>query len=264
MRFLTLLIAIFSHSLLATDLAILDKNNFIVNNPKSVSVDKKTPNVHPISNFHVNRIVTPFKRPSIMMDSVQGIAHKQKGNVIYLSTTTSRRIAAFIAETGNESEAISVVLIPKKIPPQEIVIGERFSTGSVVAKNFEKSQPRINTIKEVLAILAKGDMPTGYIAQNVNSQYLPGCKQSGLSFDFYSGQLISGGHYLVSIGVVQNTSSGVIELKENNCHAKNVVAVAAYPATTLLPNERSEVFVMYNRERKYTADTPRKSLLDKE
>ncbi|WP_413694390.1 hypothetical protein [Psychromonas sp. KJ10-2] len=124
------------------------------------------------------------------MDSVQGVTHKQKDNVIYLSTTSNRRIAGFITESGSESDSISVVLIPKKLPPQEIVIGENFSMGTTVAKNYERSQPRIDTIKDVLATIAKGDMPKGYIEQRLNSDYLPSCEQVGLAFDFYSGQLL--------------------------------------------------------------------------
>ncbi len=217
-----------------------------------------------ISNYHVNRIVTPFKNPSLKLDSVQGVTHMKRGNVIYLSTTSQRRIGGFITELGNESEAVRVIFVPKRIPPQEVVIGGQYNNGTSVARNFERSQPRIDTLKEVLATIAKGEIPRGYAEQNLNATYLPNCNQKGLTFNFFSGQLLSGGYYMVSIGVVENTSSNVIELLENNCHSMGVVAVAAYPETTLIPHGKSEVFVMFNRANNRSSVKPRQSLLGKE
>lgn len=216
-----------------------------------------------ISNYHINRIVTPFKNPSIKLDSVEGVAFKQKGSVIYISTNSSRNIGAFITEKGDESNAINLILEPKRLPPKEIILsGGRFNA-NIVARKFERSLPRTKTIKAVLSGIAKGEIPTGYVQESVNAMYLPVCSQDGLNFDFYSGQFFSGGDYVVSVGVVKNTSSKIIELKENKCFREGIVAISAFPKTTLGPNDKAEVFVMFQRERvsyKETRST-RKSLI---
>ena len=226
-------------------------------------VEKKA-ELYPISNYHVNRIVTPFRSPSIKLDTVEGVTYKQQKNVIYISTTSDRRIAAFITEQGDEAEAISLILLPKKLPPQEIILGQSLTGGSIVARKFEKSHPRISTIKEVLAIIAKGDIPVGYLEQNVSAQYIPMCAQNGLNFNFYDGQFFAGGDYMVSVGVVTNISEDIVELKENYCFSEGVVAVSAFPRTSMLSGQKSEVFVMYQRvkEMSRSINSKRASLIE--
>ncbi|WP_413694391.1 hypothetical protein [Psychromonas sp. KJ10-2] len=68
---------------------------------------------------------------------------------------------------------------------------------------------------------------------------------------------------MVSIGVVTNISKQTVALLENSCHSAHVVAVASYPSTTLIPNERSEMFVMFERVNERTSYKKRVSLLDK-
>lgn len=222
---------------------------------------EKAPEIYVVSNRHINRIVTPFKNPSLKMDKVQGTASQTKGNVLYFSTNGEDRVAAFITEKGDESKAINMVLIPKPVPPQEIVLGDSATFGAEVARNFERSYPRNKVISSVLNSLAVGQLPTGYTEQNLNALYFPECSQEGLQFDFHRGQFFSGGDYVVTVGVVENASSEVVEFKENNCYRDGVAGVSAWPNHTLVPNQRSEVFVMFYRQKPVMKQTARKSLL---
>lgn len=229
-----------SSSVFATQMATIGTNESVENGPE----------LHVISNSHVNRIVTPFTNPSLKMDSVGGIAYKQEGSVIYLSTTKDKNanIAAFVTEKNDESFAIPILLKPMSVGPQQIHLAKNTSNnGSQLARKFERSYPRNETIRRVLSALGKGDLPDGYTLGAINTKYLPECKQKGLSFDFYRGQLASGGDYVVTIGLVENVTKETIEFRENNCMAPNVVAVSSYPEVNLLPNEKTEVFVMYYR-----------------
>lgn len=215
-----------------------------------------------ISNRHVNRIVTPFNNPSIKMDNIGGVSYKAKANVLYLSTTSDQPIAGFITETGDESSAIKVVFKPMSMSPQEIILGHT-TAGSAIARKFERANPRDTTIQTVLSTLAKQNLPAGYQIGPVNSSYIPECNQDGLLFDFFKGQFVSGGDYVASIGTVTNTSNQIKEFTENNCYKDGVIAVAAYPTQVLLPNEKSEVYVMYYRDKPVVTSTPsRKSLLE--
>lgn len=242
----TLSALVFSANALSTQFASLAED------PAFKSSDAGKPEVHTISNSHVNRIVTPFVNPSLKMDSVGGVAYKQQENVIYLSTTkgNTNNIAAFITEKGDEGVAIPVVLKPMPVGPKQIQIGASNSfSGSAMAQRFERNYPRDETIERVLHELGKGELPVGYSLRGVSAKYLPKCAQNGLTFDFYRGQLASGGDYVVSIGTVRNSSKRVIEFKENNCRTSDVVAIASYPETELKPNQVSEVFVMFYRNK---------------
>ncbi|GAM71770.1 incF plasmid conjugative transfer pilus assembly protein traK [Vibrio sp. JCM 19236] len=212
----------------------------------SDGTQKQSP-VYVISSKHVNRIVTPFKNPSVKLDAVEGVATKSVGNVLYISTSSTQPIAGFITESGDESAAIKVILRPLSVAPQEIVLKGNSVEGSELARRFERSSPRSETIKSVMADLVRGDLPAGYQMKQVNAQYLPHCEQSGLTFNFYNGQFVSGGDYVVSIGVAENRSTQAVNFTENNCFKDGVVAVSAYPTTHLLPNEKTEVFVMFYR-----------------
>lgn len=259
------LLLLVSGSAIATDMAVVPSNG---NTSSSTSVStnscglqKQEACLFVISAKHVNRIVTPFENPSVKMDNIGGVAYKAKDNVLYISTTSPQPIAGFITESGDESNAIKVILKPMSIGPQEIVLGQS-SGGSEVARKFERSSPRSRTITEVISTLAKGKLPAGYQIGPVNAGYIPECSQAGMSFDFFKGQFVSGGDYVVSIGTVKNESKDILKFTENSCYKDGVIAVSAYPSLKLLPSQKSEVYVMYYRNKPVSTATPaRKSLL---
>ncbi|MEZ9900218.1 type-F conjugative transfer system secretin TraK [Vibrio breoganii] len=224
--------------------------------------EERNSTVHVISSKHVNRIVTPFRSPSVKLDAVEGVSTKSVGNVLYLSTSSSQPIAGFITEAGDESAAIKVIFRPLAVAPQEVVLQGNSTEGTALARRFERSSPRSDTIKNVMAALVRGDMPDGYQMKQVNAKYLPDCEQSGLTFNFYNGQFVSGGDYVVSIGVAENRSTETINFTENSCYKDGIVAVSAYPTTQLLPKEKTEVFVMFYRQKPVTSQQKsRRSLI---
>lgn len=240
------LISMCCFSVAATQLATFSVNS----NSDETSRTEKKQDIHIISIAHVNRIVTPFKNPSIKLDNVAGVAYKTVGHVLYISTTAQQLIGGFITEQGDESVAIQIMLKPMDVAAQEIVLtGSNPSNGSELARRFERSSSRTMAIKEIMATLAKGDLPTGYVQKNVNASYIPTCKQIGLVMNFYNGQFVSGGDYVVSIGTVTNQTTATIEFKENNCYSEGVVSIAAHPSVDLLPSETSEVYVMFHRNK---------------
>lgn len=260
---ITLLASLFlaSAHATATEMAAMPSASGVASSASMAPKAEKTPEVHVVSNRHINRIVTPFKNPSLKMDMVQGTASQTKGNVLYFSTNGEDRVAAFITEKGDESKSISVVFIPKPVPPQEIMLGDSASFGAEVARNFERAYPRNTTISSVLNDLAMGNLPSGYTEQNLNALYFPDCRQEGLSFDFYRGQFFSGGDYVVTIGVMKNTSQEIVQFKENHCYREGVAGVSSWPNHVLAPNQSSEVLVMFYRQKPVMKQTSRKSLL---
>ena len=258
-----LLFSIFSLNSFATDMATIPVPNK-VDSKKGAESKNSQSNLYVVSNKHVNRIITPFKSPSIVIDSIPNLSYKQRGNVLYLALPSSldEIVAGWVTEKNDESSAIRVMFKPMPVQPKEVKLGQSVK-GSAVARKFERSYNRNDVIRKSMVSLSLNNLPVGYQLGDVNGSYIPNCSQDGLTFDFYRGQFVSGGDYVISIGTVENSSSKTISLKENNCYSDGVVGVAAYPDVELLPTEKSEIYVMFYRKKniKTTAENPRKSLL---
>lgn len=263
-----LICSMFSLNSFATDMASIPTPSKVKKNnssDKKTSSKKSESNLYVVSNKHVNRIITPFKSPSIVIDSIPNLSYKQRGSVLYLALPSSleETVAGWITEKNDESSAIRVMFKPMPVQPKEVQLGQSIQ-GSAVARKFERTYNRNDVIRKSMEALSLNKLPVGYQMSDVNGSYIPNCSQEGLIFDFYRGQFASGGDYVISIGTVENTSSHTVLLKENNCYSDGVVGVAAYPEIELLPTEKSEIYVMFYRQKniKTTAENPRKSLLE--
>lgn len=236
------------------------ENASIEQDVKKNSTADTLQDVYVISNKHVNRIVTPFEEPSIVIDDIPDTSHETKGSVIYLATKVSGiDISGFISEKGDENSAVRVIFKPMPLPPQEVVLKGQRSFGSKIAREFEQSNPRNSTITQVMATLASGNLPEGYSLNSPMLKYIPKCQQDGLVFNFFNGQLASGGDYVVSIGTVHNITDHVIPYNVSNCFdTEGVVANSSYPHELLKPNQKSEAFVMFYREKPTVNQEPKR------
>lgn len=242
----------------ATQMATFNSGSSSINKAQ----DDKDSVLRVISNKHVNRIVTPFRSPSIKVDNTEAISYKKMGNVLYLSTKHDANVAAFITEGGDESSAIKVLFSPQPLPPQEIVLESSGNHGSEIARRFEQASPRTDALVNIMSSVAIGTLPSGYQQKEVNAEYLPDCYQENLRFEFYNGQFFSGGDYVLTIGVARNNTNQVVEFKENSCYNDGVVAVSGHPDYRVLPNSSVEVLVMYHRQKApIRRDNKRQSLL---
>lgn len=212
---------------------------------------------------HFNRIVTPFERPSVKKS--EGVTVQATDNVIYVGTSQESPVTLFITEKGDESQALSLTLIPRKVPPREVRLTlESSSSGSVSTKKaekWEKNQPYVATLEKLFRTLALGELPPGYSLEKVPRGELPKCRQAGLTFNFETGQTAMGHNLLVHIGVATNTSPEPIEFVENQCGDWDVAAVSAYPKNVLQPGERTEIYVAQKRNYKKEIKVTRPSLL---
>lgn len=245
---------IISGSAYATANASLQTDLVKAGNPKNTESTGVLDNVYIVSSKHLNRIVTPFKNPSVKLDDLPDTTWQAKENVIYFaSKLQGTEISGFITETGDENSSIPVIFKPMPVPPQQVVLKSSVgsSFGSQRARDFEQSNPRNTSIVKVMATLARGELPDGYTIGSPSSEYLPTqCHQDGLVFDFYSGQLASGGDYMVAIGTVTNISKHAVSYKVSNCFGnEGVIANSSYPFDVLAPNQTSEAFVMFYRNK---------------
>lgn len=224
-----------------------------VNEDAVLVMEQGVNQIAPIAIDHPNRIVTPFNRPaieSVIDSSVTTI--NTKGNVAYVSTTSERPVTLFITENGDQSRALSLTLVPQRIPPRELFLrlpdgaglGHMIAAGNEKAEKWEESQPYVQTIREVFRNIALGEVPQGYSMTRIPANMpRPSCSAAGLSFDFSVGQVLMGHNLSILVGVAQNTTSQPVEFKESACGGWDVAAVAAWPLNVLEPGQRTEVYV---------------------
>lgn len=216
-----------------------------------------------VSVNHLNRIVTPYSEPKITTSSPA--TTEIRDNVIYIGTTQEIPLTLFITEKGSEDQALSLTLIPRKIPPREIFLqlkdGTKLSTYTKKAEKWEQSQPYVATIEQLFRTLALGELPPGYSFTTEPTGQLPACRQTGLAFDFEIGQTVVGHNLLVYIGVAKNVSPHVLEFIENTCGDWDIAAVAAFPRNVIHPGQRTEIYVAKKRNFKREIKVKRPSLL---
>lgn len=211
-----------------------------------------TPGVNeivPVAVSHLNRIVTPFAEPAI--NTTSNATVNIEDNVVYVATNEENPVTLFITQKGSQARALSLTLVPRRIPPRELFLeleggaSQAALIGNPRAERWETSQPYIDTLRGVMRSLALGDIPQGYTLHDTNSQQrLPSCQQPGFNFRFAGGQTMVGHRLTVSIGVATNVSGQPLEFKEQSCGDWDVAAVAAWPRNVLSPNERTEIYVI--------------------
>ncbi len=83
----------------------------------------------PIAVGHPNRIVTPFSNPEIVSTSLTGATDNGqcgevciKENVVYVATDKQYPVTMFITEKGSEAQALSLTMVPRRIPPREVFL----------------------------------------------------------------------------------------------------------------------------------------------
>ncbi|CAM5561982.1 hypothetical protein [Eoetvoesiella caeni] len=205
----------------------------------------------PVAIEHTNRIVTPFSKPALESAADDKLVKISiKDNVAYVATASEKPVTVFITENGDQSRALSLTLVPQRIPPREIFLrlpeglGMLSAASNAKAEKWEQSQPYIETIRTVFRKIALGEVPQGYSMSKIPAgMRMPSCQLPGLTFDFSIGQVLMGHSISVMVGVARNTSGQPVEFKEGVCGAWDVAAVAAWPLNVLEPGQRTEVYV---------------------
>lgn len=247
--------------------------------PAVITIRPGTTELLAVAEGHANRIVTPFAEPAVMTTS--DAKFKISGNVVYVSTTSPATI--FITPKGDESVAIPLALVPRRVPPREIQLqlprggvwnasfaaggaaaaGAAGVAGNKKAQNWEESQPYVETIRSIMRDIALGTVPSGYQMRDMERGERPvGCTgPAGITFQFGDGQVMEGSHLQVVIGVVSNQSGSSVELAEPWCAGPNVAAVAYWPNNVLAAGQSTEVFVIRRPALPSDTDARRPSLL---
>jgi len=229
----------------------------------------------PVAIGHPNRIVTPFSHPQTVSTSLSNGTDDTKcgevcikENVLYVATDKTYPVTLFITEKGSEAQALSLTMVPRRIPPREVFLkldgvqGISGAFSNAKAKAWEESQPYVETLRSVFRKIALGEVPQGYTLGSVPADAsLPRCSHTGIKVDFSQGQYLMGHHLNVFIGIAQNFSDKPIEFKEAACGHWDVAAVTVWPLNVLEPGQKTEIYVARKHKRGVAPTSKRPSLL---
>lgn len=248
-----------------------------MNNSSDVVMSPGVNQIVPIAVGHPNRIVTPFGDPEVVSTSLTyGSGNDEcgeiciKDNVIYVATNKDHPVTMFITEKGSEARALSLTMVPRKIPPREMFLKLDDQTrlaglySNPKAERWEKSMPYVETIRTVFREIALGEVPQGYSMSSIPEGMAPPvCYHPGIDVTFNDGQVLSGHSLSVFVGVAENVSGKTLEFKESACGNWDVAAVTTWPRKVLEPGQKTEVYVSRKNmnERKAKSSAKRPSLI---
>ncbi|MEO0622235.1 MAG: type-F conjugative transfer system secretin TraK [Pseudomonadota bacterium] len=229
-----------------------------------------------VAQGHMNRIVTPFPEFDLWTESDEEI--QTSGPVFYVSPASDRPISLFITPTGREDLAISLTLVPSAVPPTMITLklenaavalvhpaalgsastAPAAASGGIAAGAYGpaapppalpsyESGPYEETIAAALVAFASGAVPSGFAPGSLTAMH-PRCRRiGGLAADFSRGQRYVGSAFEVFVGLVSNTGALPLDFDERRCEDPSVAAVALWPAGSIAPGGRAEIFVVRRR-----------------
>jgi len=222
-----------------------------------------------VAQNYYNRIVTPFSNPKVI--TVNPIDFKKEGSVIFIQPGQKQPVGIYIVpqDSSNDDRAISLALIPKKIPPKTINVvwsktalsdqGIRAtSMGFKKAEKWETSHSYEKTLLKVNSLLAKGEVPPGYELRNTNTEY--SCDFEGLKVTV--GQVLEGSQFRVLVAKAENVSSDGFMVVEEACYGEGVVSIAMWPRAYLDVNGKTEMYIIQKKASKTSVQEPRRRLVN--
>lgn len=226
--------------------------------------------VIPVSRAYLNKIDTPF-------ESVQALSNSKSAktlrtgvdkSVLMLSVLKNRPFSMYLQDRhGNTANA---TFIPCSIPPQTIVITHKNIDLSkkidIVkprkkARRWEENSDYVSKVSEMMLIVAKGTVPTGYEYHDVEDGDVGTvCKTNGLKGKVY--QIMEGDNMRIAVFLVSNRNDSTIHINEKMCYTnKNIMGVSAYPRTRLEPGQFSELFVIMNKNKEQVLKNARTTIV---
>jgi conjugal transfer pilus assembly protein TraK len=238
--------------------------------PQTLQVKPGINELMPIAVGHLNRLVTPFDNPVVTTTS-QATTSTQ-GKIVYVATADETPVTLYITPGDNQDIALSLTLIPKRIPAREIHLSldqetyKRLTqwqqrTKDSSDKPANQEQNYITTLKQLFRDLGLQKTPAGFSLRDPSQTEQIHCYQDRVRIR--TGQLLEGQDLLIFVGVARNTGVVPIEFDERACASTQdeVLAVAAWPKVVLGPGESTELYVAVRRKDE-TAITVRPSLLN--
>lgn len=239
--------------------------------PQQIQIKPGINELMPIAVGHLNRLVTPFDNPVVTTTSQATTS--TKGKIVYVATSDETPVTLYITPGDNQDIALSLTLIPKRIPAREIHLSldkdnvkllskvqQQAKSSSV--KSADQEQEYITHLKKLFRDLGLQKTPAGFSLRDPSLSENIHCLQERVQIR--TGQILEGHDMLILVGLARNTGIEPLELDERACATTKdeVLAVAAWPKVVLGPNESTELYIALRRSAEQAA-TLRPSLLER-
>jgi len=214
----------------------------------------------PIALGHLNRIVTPFAHPRVHTSSAAST--RIDGPVIYLATGDAEPVSLFVTAAGSEAVAISLTLVPRRIPPREIRLRLAGAPAPLAGgAEGRAATAQVARLRGVLRALALGQVPAGFALRAAHPGEGVRCAQAGLRARL--GQVLEGHGLWLLVALLENGGDDPLELDETACTAASagaLVAAAGWPRVWLAPGERTELYLALRPPARRSPERERPSL----
>lgn len=223
----------------------------------------------PIAVGHLNRLVTPFEHPVVTTTSQATTS--TKGKIVYVAAADETPVTLYITPGDNQDIALSLTLIPKRIPAREIhlsldkdsykLLSKLQSPSTSSGKISDQEQAYIAQIKKLFRDLGLQKTPPGFSLRDPSKSEHIQCLQDRVQIK--TGQVLEGHDILILVGLARNTGMEPLEFDERSCATTKdeVLAIASWPKVVLGQNESTELYVAV-RHTPEASSTLRPSLLN--
>jgi len=220
--------------------------------PQHIAVKPGINELMPIAVGHLNRLVTPFEHPVVTTTSQATTS--TKGKIVYVATADETPVTLYITPGDNQDIALSLTLIPKRIPAREIHLDldkdsyqllnqwQRSDAGN--RNSGQQEQAYISQLKALFRDLGLLKTPAGYSLREPKPQEQIRCLQDRVQIK--TGQVLESQDRLILVGLAKNAGGEMLEFDERSCATtqQDVLAVSVWPNVVLKPQEATELYVV--------------------
>lgn len=186
-----------------------------------------------VSGKDINRIEMP--EPVIEALSSKAIDVKIKERNIFVKVSDSHPAELFIS---TKKKNISLILVPKDIPAETIVIRDTKDSLSASSSNLLEENSYEWTIKKIMLSLSKRSAPSGYIASYPKDD---GRILNGVSVK--KAYVIEGPVFQGEMYEIKNIGSGEVNLSEEMFYQTGIMAISINKYN-LVPGETCKLFIV--------------------
>lgn len=225
-----------------------------------------------VSRKHLTRLLTPFAQPDAISNSQHHeVLTEGRSLLLSLPPTSCEPIGLFIFDKAGDPElAINLTLWPQDIPQVDVslvlpdaLVAQLKDAEPVTnqAPAWDYRTPHVDALTTIMKPLALGQVPPGFSLKAIRGRMdnAPICTFPGTSVVFR--QFMDSGRIKIFVASVRNTSRVPIEIRESDCAAPGVQAIAAWPSPLIDAAGSAELFVIVDEPATQSART-RPSVLE--
>ncbi|MEA3642597.1 MAG: type-F conjugative transfer system secretin TraK, partial [Lamprobacter sp.] len=235
--------------------------------PRTITVAPGANAILELAIDHLNRIVTPFERPSVR--TVSDLSTEVEGKVVYVATASEVPATLYISAGDASGTTIALTLAPRRVPPREIrlqVPGYRAAQTSPktpaqtapapqpeptpVALSparsalWQQPLPYLQTLTAALRDLARGEVPEGFRPGSVRSEDRLRCEAHGLRASDL--EVHKGEHLTLLKATLRYSGQEPLGMTPHHCRPRGnavIAAQATWPRTELRNGEETQLLL---------------------